>query len=180
MNNSKNPVVKYLIRTVKSFVFFNIVFLAILSVLILITPEYSFDMMFSNVGGVLREGSWPKVMALFFVVALLYPKLTYVKKETIIYGDFEANRKIILDAFSSRGYELINEDSERLSFRLSSVFNRLMRMFEDEISITKGESVLILQGSRKEILRISGTITFLSKKENADSSDSESAEETNE
>ena len=39
-------------------------------------------------------------------------------------------------------------------------------MFEDEITITKGESVLILQGPRKEILRISGTVTFLSKKEN--------------
>lgn len=166
MNKSKNPVVKYLIRTVKSFIFFNIVFLAILSVLILITPEYSFDMMFSNVGGVLREGSWPKVMALFLAVSIFYPKLTYVKKETIIYGDFEANRKIILDAFSSRGYELVNEDSDKLSFRLSSLFYRLMRMFEDEITITKGESVLILQGPRKEILRISGTITFLSKKEN--------------
>lgn len=159
--NTKS-ILKYAIRVVKSFIFFIAVLLILLSVIILITPEYSFDMLFSDQGEILKAGSWPKILVMFALFASIYPALSYVRKETVIKGTSEENRAVIMKVFESRRYFLSKEDDEMFHFRQKSAFTRFLRLFEDEVTLTKGESPLILSGIRKEIIRISSDITYLS------------------
>lgn len=159
-----NPTVKYLIRIVKSFIFFIIVMLLIVSLIVLITPEYSFDMIFKNEGGVFKEGSWPQILALFGALSLIYPGLTYVKKEVLIEGTFEENRNHIIGIFENANYVCVKEDEEKVYFRQNSGFTRMMRLFEDEVTITKGEAPLILSGARKEIIKLASGIVYVTKK----------------
>ncbi len=159
-----NTTVKYLLRVVKSYISFVFVLLLIISILVLITPEYSFDMIFKNEGGVFRENSWPRILALFGVLALIYPGLTYVKKEVLIEGTFEENRNQIIGVFENANYDCVGEDDEKVYFRQRSAFTRLMRLYEDEVTITKGEAPLILTGARKEIIRLASGILYATQK----------------
>ncbi len=154
----KKVQMKYFIRSVKSFIWFVIIFAIILTILIMITPEYSFGRLFDPEGGMFVEGAAWKITAFFLLVAAIYPALTYVRKEVLVDGTFDDHRDKILGVFESMGYELTGEDSEKASFRLKSRFTRFMRMYEDGVTITKGESPLILEGARKDILRISSRI----------------------
>ena len=160
-----NPKVKYLIRIVKSFIFFMIVLLLMVGLIVLITPEYSFDMIFKNEGGVFKEGSWPQILALFGALSLIYPGITYVKKEVLFEGTFEEKRNLITGVFECAGYICVKEDDEKLYFRQRNSFTRMMRLFEDEVTITKGEAPLILSGARQAIMRLSSAILNLISKQ---------------
>ena len=159
-----NPTAKYLYRALKSYIYFLIVLIVIVSILVLITPEYSFDMIFKNEGGIFRENSWPKILAMFGVLALIYPGITYVKKEVLIEGTFEEHRNQIIGVFENANYDCVREDDEKVYFRQRSALTRIMRLCEDEVSITKGEAPLILSGARKEIIRLASGILYATKK----------------
>ena len=98
--------------------------------------------------------------SIFGAIAVVYPGLVFVKKEVMIEGDFEDHRNKIIQEFENAGYEKTGEDEEKLHFRLRNRFTRFMRAYEDEVTITKGEAPLILNGNRKEILRLESRISY--------------------
>lgn len=155
-----NSTLKYIIRVIKSLIWFIILFAIIVTVIVLIVPEYHFDMIFKEPGGLFKPGAEYKILILFIVISALYPLVKYVKKEAVIRGTFEENRDKIVEVFNKLGYELVSEDAEKASFRLAKKSIRFMRMYEDTITITKGESPLILRGDRKEIIRIGESIMY--------------------
>ncbi len=167
-----NKTAKYLARTLKFFLFCIVILTAFVLIMVAITPEYSLDKVFAPEaeGGMFQDGSFLKIFALFLLFSCIYPALTYVKKEVLFEGTFEDYRDTIIQQFESLGYELESEDAETATFRQKSGFRRFMRMFEDSVTITKGESPLILSGSRKELLRLHGLIIFAIK-QNADTKD---------
>ncbi len=157
-----NPKVKYLVRACKQFISFFAILAIVVCVVILITPEYSFDNIFLSEaeGGMFKDGAFYKIAALFLLISAIYPAYSYVKKEVFVTGGFEPNKDKIIRVFAERGYEMTAEDSEKVTFRLRSPFSRFMRLFEDTITITKDESPLILSGLRKEIMRLATRIEF--------------------
>jgi hypothetical protein len=46
------------------------------------------------------------------------------------------------------------------TFRIKSKLTRFMRMYEDAITITKGESPLILSGYRRDLFRLASGIQY--------------------
>ncbi len=157
-----NPKVKYLIRALKQFISFFFILAIVICIVILITPEYSFDTIFLSEadGGMFKDGAFFKISALFIVIAALYPAYSYVKKEVFVEGGFEPSRDKIIRVFTEYGYELVSEDSEKATFRLRNSFSRLLKLYEDPITITKDESPLILSGLRKDITRLASRIEF--------------------
>lgn len=151
---------KYLIRSVKYFFSFAIVFGLIIAILVLTTDGASLSTVFSPENGLFKAGSFPKIMIFFVAVAALYPALSYVKKETFITGTYQENEDTIKRVFDNYGYELVSEDSESATFRIKSKMTRFMRMYEDAITITKGESPLILSGYRRDIFKLASGIQY--------------------
>lgn len=157
-----NKTAKYIIRTLKFFLFCIIILAIFILIMTAITPEYSFSSVFAPEaeGGMFKDGSFLKIFAVFLLFSCIYPALTYVKKEVLIEGSFEEHRDTIAEQFGSLGYIFDSEDGESVTFRQKSGFRRFMRLYEDKVSITKGESPLFLSGSRKELIRLSGLIVF--------------------
>ena len=62
--------------------------------------------------------------------------------------------------FEQAGYVKMDEDEEKLTFRMKNKFTRFMRAYEDTVTITKGEAPLILSGNRKDILRLASRIEY--------------------
>jgi predicted membrane protein len=151
---------KYLIRSVKYFLSFALIFFLIIVILVLTTDGATLATVFSPESGMFKAGSFPKILAFFIAVAAIYPALSYVKKETFVTGTYQENEEAIRMVFENYGYELVSEDNETATFRLRSKFTRLMRMYEDPITITKGESPLILSGYRRDIFRLASGIQY--------------------
>lgn len=150
---------KYFLRSVKFFIWFVVLFAVIVVILALAMPEYELSGAFRFDGqGMFIAGSQWKILALFAATAALYPMLTYVRKEALAEKSFEECRPQIMGVFDSMEYSLTEENDEELVFRKSSSVARFMRMFEDQVTITKGESPFIISGPRKDILRIASGI----------------------
>ena len=154
-----NKTLKYIVRVFKSLIWFLVLFCIIVAIIVLLIPEYSFDMIFKE-GGLFVPGSEVKILILFTAISLIYPSVKYVKKEAFIHGTFEENRDKIFDIFAQMGYVFVKEDNETVTFRLKKKFLRFMRMFEDSITITKNGTPLIIRGDKKEIVRLSDRITY--------------------
>jgi hypothetical protein len=151
---------KYLLRSVKYFFSFICVFAIVIAILVLTTEGATLETVFSPENGMFKAGSFPKIMVFFVAVAALYPSLSYIKKEAFITGTYEENEETIRRVFDNYGYELVSEDSEMATFRIKSKLTRFMRMYEDAITITKGESPLILSGYRRDLFRLASGIQY--------------------
>lgn len=151
---------KYLLRSVKYFFSFVCVFALVIAILVLTTEGATLDTVFSPENGMFKAGSFPKIMIFFVAVAAIYPALSYVKKEAFITGTYSENEEAIKKVFSNYGYEMVSENEESATFRIKSGMTRFMRMYEDAIVITKGESPLILSGYRRDIFRLASGIQY--------------------
>lgn len=156
---------KYLLRSVKYFISFSALFFLVVVVLVLTTEGATLSSVFAPETGMFKEGSLPKIIALFIAVAAFYPFLSYVKKEVFITGTYEENEETIQKVFENYGYELICQDSMTATYRIRSKFTRFMRMYEDAVIITKGESPLILSGYRRDIFKLASGIQYAALKE---------------
>lgn len=150
---------KYLVRSFKSLLWIVSIFAIMVLILILVNDQMSFDNLFQE-GGMFKEGSGWKLIAFFVLASAVYPALSYVKKETFVYGTFESNRDKIIEVFTRMEYVLVREDSETATFRKAKALTRFMRQYEDAVTITKGESPLILSGIRKDIVRLASGIEY--------------------
>lgn len=149
---------KYLIRSIKYFIWFSVIFFIILCILVLTTDGMTFSKAFAPEVGLFKEGSFYKILAFFIAVAAIYPAMSFVKKEVFVDGSFKENETTIMRVFKSFEYEVESEDSEKINFRKAKAFTRFMRLYEDRISITKDDNPLILTGYRKDILRVASAI----------------------
>lgn len=145
---------KYLIRSVKTFVWFSCFFAIVIIVMALAIPEYDLSMAFAFDGRMFVPGSQWKILGMFALMAAIYPSFSYVTRKALSEKPFEEKRSQIMGVFDIQEYVLENEDEVKLTFRKKSKLARLMRMFEDTVTITKGESPFMVNGPRKDILRI--------------------------
>ena len=168
-----NSKAKRAVRSIKYFFVFLIIVSLVIYGVVLITPGAEFRQVFlpMSEGGLFKDGAFWQMLALFALIAAVYPGLVFVKKEVMIEGDFEDHRDTIIKEFENSGYEKTDEDGEMLTFRLKNKFIRFMRAYEDAVTITKGEAPLILSGNRKDILRLSSHITYALNKDKAGTND---------
>ncbi len=152
---------QYFIRSVKYFFSFAILFSLIIVILVLTTEGATFATVFAPEGAMFKAGSFPKILLLFLAVAAIYPALSYVKKEALITGTYEENKEKILSVFENYGYEIVSEDDQTVTIRIKNKMTRFMRMYEDKVIITKGESPLILNGYRRDIEKLARGIQYV-------------------
>lgn len=158
---------KYLLRSIKYFFGFTILFLIFTLIMIAFTDGATVSNVFLLKGSILFPDDYAlvKILVLFLAVAAIYPGLAFVKKETVIGGTFQEDRNKIIGAFDSAGYFLENETDEELSFRIKSGFTRFMRFYEDRVTITKDDNPLILKGYRRDIFKLSSAIEYATRRD---------------
>lgn len=139
---------KYLIRSVKYFFYFAFLTTAIILVLVFIGAVNG-DINDIFEGG--YNALWK--MGLFFaLVAAVYPKLGFIVRDVNVDRDWNEVTEIAKDYFKNRRYQLESETADTLTFRRRSATERISRMNEDRIILSRIEGGFRMEGLRKDVL----------------------------
>ena len=124
---------KYIVRAVKYFIYICVLVTIILSVLVLA------HFVSSDINVMFKEGwkSVAKIALVFAGIAAIYPLFGYRKLLAGVLGELGGLRDGVVKCMEERGYRLESEDGETMKFRSRSVLNRIFRVWEDRITITK-------------------------------------------
>lgn len=142
---------KYLIRAAKYFLYFTILLVIILGIMVAIgAVEADIELMFKNG----YESLW-QIGLMLVLIGLTYPFFGFMKKETIIPGEYSEIRQGVIDYMESRGYVLEKEYEENMVFHQKSIVNRFFRMYEDNITLTRSFTGFTMEGLRKDVVRLS-------------------------
>ena len=151
----KFKAMKYLIRSIKYFFYF-----AILTSLILLVLVY-LGMADANIENNFEGGSnafWK--MGLFFAaVAAVYPKLAFINRR--LYIDPSADiTPVVTDYLREHRYVLENQTEDTMTFRLKGFGPRLIKMYEDRITIVRTAEGYYMEGLRKDVLRFASGLEY--------------------
>lgn len=147
---------RYLIRSIKYFIYY-MVFLAVILLLLILFGAADWDP-----GTLFRDGKdslW-KIAVLFAAVAAVYPKIGFTARTFTTRAGEKEVRGTALAYMKQLGYVLENEDCGIMSFRQEGFTSRLSRMYEDRITIKDEEGKVTVEGLRKDVVRISGGLEF--------------------
>lgn len=149
---------RYIIRSVKYFLYLIIIMTLLLTILVLLGLAEA-DPAEIFVGG---YSSYWKIGLAFLALAAIYPRFGYSKNEIISGVELKPLIRSVMD---SRGYKLKNEDGDTMVFIKRSPFDRALRMWEDAISFTKTEAGYDIEGHTKEMVRCRSAILNVSSEE---------------
>lgn len=148
---------KYFIRSIKYLFYFSFMcgIILVLTFHFSVKPEglTLLDML-------LVDNSLYKMLAFFVIVAAIYPALGFQKKEVYV-SNFAEHRKEIIELFENANYVIDSESATTISFRLRNPFLRLLRIYEDYVTIDFSGNPVLMEGLRKDILRFSRGIEYL-------------------
>ncbi|MBR4133660.1 MAG: hypothetical protein IKU04_03955 [Bacteroidales bacterium] len=141
---------KYIVRAVKYFIYICVLVTIILLVLVL-THFVS-----SDINVMFKEGwrSVAKILVVFAGIAAIYPLFGYRKLLAGVLGELGGLRDGVVKCMEERGYRLESEDSETMTFRSRSVLNRIFRVWEDRITVTKTLGGFEVEGLSRDVARI--------------------------
>ena len=147
---------KYFIRAVKYFFYFAFLTTAIVLVLVA-TGMASSDI------NELFEGGYAALwkMAIFFaVVGAVYPKLGFISRKLYVAKDKDQIREAAVTYMSERSYGFESETPDSITFRYRGTLGRLTRMYEDRIILTRTEDGYIMEGLRKDVMRLATGLEY--------------------
>jgi len=141
---------KYIIRALKYFVYISIV----LSLILLVLAKLHFinsDISTMFVNG--YDSLW-QIGCILLVFSFLYPSFGYSKRSVRIYGDPAETKRGVREIFMDKGYRLSVETDEEMKFVKLSPIARVLRIWEDTITVTADLSGYVLEGRTKDIVRV--------------------------
>ncbi|MBP5487307.1 MAG: hypothetical protein J6Y06_06755 [Bacteroidales bacterium] len=147
---------QYLRRAVKYFFWFALILCITLAVMV------ALGLVEANPQDMFRNGTkslW-QIAILFAVLAAIYPLTGFRKQEAIIPGELSEIKDKVIRLMGEKGYMLETENGEDMTFRLKNGFSRAMKMWEDRITMTKEPGGFILEGLRRDIVRLISFLEF--------------------
>lgn len=141
---------KYLVRAGKYFVEVTVLLAAVLGVLMLVGAiPTDIDVVFQH--------GWTSVgwiLLMFAGVSLLYPRFGYSRRSLAVPGEYAGLRPGILAYMEARGYRLEKEEGEDLAFVQRSAWNRLTRLYEDRVTLTRDLGGFQVEGPNRDVVRV--------------------------
>lgn len=147
---------KYFIRAIKYFFYF--AFLTTVIVLVLVATG-----MASGDINELFEGGYNALwkMAIFFaIVGAVYPKLGFISRKMYIRKGKDEIRDAAVEYMSERSYGFESETPDSITFRYRGTLGRLTRMYEDRIVLTRTEDGYIMEGLRKDVMKLATGLEY--------------------
>lgn len=151
---------KYLIRSVKYFFYFMILCMLFVTIVYYATEHkdgVTLQMLFTE------GGSIYKMLAMFAAFAVVYPAVGFQKKQLYI-SNFKENKREIVALFLNANFQIKEETQTTIVFIAKNPVIRLMRMYEDQITIDFSDNPVIIDGLRKDVLRFSRGIEYICRK----------------
>lgn len=141
---------KYTIRAIKYFFYFAFFATAIILALVFI------GIVEADINAIFEHGYddlW-KIALFFGVVAALYPNVAFINRQVTVDGERNTVKEDIKRFLEDRHYDLESEDAEGMTFRIHGLAGKLSKMYEDRITIRWNADGFMMEGLRKDILRL--------------------------
>lgn len=151
---------KYLIRSVKYFLYFAILF----SILVLIMFYTSSRPQGTTVFDLFKEDSGYQILLFFIVFSGVYPLLGFSKKQIYV-NNLPEKKAEIIELFKNANFIVTAETNTSITFRHKNKILRLTRMYEDSVVVNFSENPVIIEGMRKDVLRFSRGIEYICQKD---------------
>ena len=98
------------------------------------------------------------ILAIFAVMALVYPFFGYQKRMIHVKGDPALAKDGIAEALRGRGYVLASDTDGVLKFHLTAPLNRAFRFWEDTITLTPVLGGWEAEGLSRDLVRVISSI----------------------
>ena len=141
---------RYFIRAVKYFVQL-LVILALVIAILIVAKVVDSDISQIFVNG--YDSLW-QIALLMAVFAAIYPKFGYASRQAIVPGSDEETMPVLERVMESYGYKREERTDGVLAFRKAHIPDRVMRLWEDRITVTRFVSGYELEGANKDVVRI--------------------------
>lgn len=141
---------KYLIRSAKYFLKLTII-LVLIIVILSMTRLIDSDISKMFVNG--YDSLW-QIAILMAVFSLVYPRFGYMRRNAIVPGSFDEVLPIVMSAMERLGYERESLEGENLTFRKRGIGPRIVRSWEDRISLERMVSGFEVEGLGKDVMRV--------------------------
>ena len=141
---------KYLIRSIKYFIYFSLMCSLIVTALVLIGAVEG------GVDSIFEEGyrSIGKIAIFFAIVAAAYPKFGFIRRDMNINGTWDEFRNQTVEFMNERQYSLESERADKVTFRCKGMAGRLSKMLEDRVTLIKTDEGWQMEGLRKDVMRL--------------------------
>jgi len=148
---------RYLIRALKYLVYFTIIFFVMVGIIYLFSSQKAAGLSFVDL---FKEGSLPKIAIFFVIVAAIYPFLSFQKKELYLNGPFTNYADLVDEIMKSQGYVLAKREEGCVTYIKEGAYARLSRMYEDQVTFLTADNPVIVEGYRKDLMRILSAINY--------------------
>jgi len=101
-----------------------------------------------------------QIAVLLGVFSLIYPKFGYTTRSVSINGEMKEFRGTLDEVMESRGYRLEKEDENGICFVKRSPLDRVLRVWEDRITITPILGGITLEGRTKDLARLISVLQY--------------------
>ena len=145
---------RYIIRSLKCLLLVGILF-SLVVVIMFYTSEHDANLRPWN----LFDGNWTKVILFFVAYAAVYPLIGYSKRELAFGEGFPERRQEIAGVLRDMNFVpediLLSEANNVLRLHNNSGIIRLLRLWEDTLTLTGQDGMIIVEGQRKDVVRAS-------------------------
>jgi hypothetical protein len=141
---------KYLVRSIKYFIYFSLMCTVIVSVLVMIGAVEG------DINSIFEDGyaSIGKIAIFFALVAAVYPKVGFINRGISSDKEWSEVRNDVIEYMKERQWELESESDGAATFRVKGVAARLSKMYEDRITLTRSAEGYQMEGLRKDVMRL--------------------------
>ena len=148
---------RYFVRALKYLVYFAIIFVVMVSVIYLFSSQKAEGLPFSDL---FKEGSLPLIALFFVAVSAIYPALSFQKKQLYLNGDFTKYAEMVDEVMKSQDYVGEKREDGCYTYLKRGTYARLSRMYEDRITFTTSDNPVLVEGYRKDLLRILSMLNY--------------------
>lgn len=141
---------RYLVRALKYFVQLMVILTIIIAILI-VAKVVDSDISQIFVNG--WDSLW-QIALLMAAFAAVYPKIGYVRRQALVPGPDEDVMPHLDKVMEAHGYGREQRADGRLSYRKRSAGDRLIRIWEDRISVERVAAGFELEGLGRDVVRL--------------------------
>lgn len=153
---------KHLMRSLKYFVYIA-VFFCIVVTLMFYTSNHPAD---ATILDLFKDGAWWKILLFFVAFSGVYPLVGFSKRDIYTNGNFNDKKKEVIDLFQNANFLLKEETPTSFTFILRNKFLRILRLYEDAITVDFSSNPATISGLRKDVLRFSRSIEHIMQRDN--------------
>lgn len=145
---------KYIVRSLKYFVYL-IVILTLIIVVLVLAGFVEGDLSKIFVNG--YDSLW-QIALMMAVFAAIYPRFGFSTCTARFYGTPEEADAALGDVMERLGYKLEKQDGESRCYIKRAPFARLVKLFEDRITVRHVAAGLELEGLNRDTVRIASGV----------------------